>query len=216
MNDWEYQKQLEEQEQMNTLIKTEQPRSYAQAATPELNKALAAARREIHNPELDSANPYYKSKYSSLTAVINATVPVLAEYGVFVTQEIETVNGGITCYTTLLHESGEERTSRPLHITATKDDAHGLISASTYARRVQLMAVCGVVGDVDDDGNVAAKGAADTISEKQVADLEALIDEVGANRKAFLKACQVESLEQLPAVKFDGAVKRLESKRKAA
>jgi len=54
-----------------------------------------------------------------------------------------------------------------------------------------------------------------TINDNQVANLEALIEEVGADKEAFLRMLKVESLAQLPASKYDGAIKRLEDKRKA-
>jgi hypothetical protein len=44
----------------------------------------------------------------------------------------------------------------PLRMPATKPDAQGMGSAATYARRYALMAVAGVVGDDDDDGNAAS------------------------------------------------------------
>jgi hypothetical protein len=43
----------------------------------------------------------------------------------------------------------------PLVMPASKPDSQGLGSAATYARRYALMAVCGVVGDEDDDANSA-------------------------------------------------------------
>lgn len=51
------------------------------------------------------------------------------------------------------------------------------------------------------------------VSEEQVATLDALIGDVGANRSAFLKYMKVEALSDLPASRYDAAVKALESKR---
>lgn len=188
---------------------------HSKESTPELNAAFAKARAEIHNPPLDSENPHFRSKFSSLTAVINATIPVLAKHGIAVTQETEFGDGGVTVYTTLLHSSGEERTSRGLFVPATKLDAHGIISATTYGRRVQLATVLGVAGEADDDGNAAVEPEVKLITEEQAADLQALIDEVDADKKAFLKACKIDTLEHLPATKLAGAIARLEKKRKA-
>src|SRR5690606_8030048 len=38
-----------------------------------------------------------------------------------------------------------------------KQNAHGVVSATTYSRRVSLQAIAGVVGDEDDDGNAAVE-----------------------------------------------------------
>jgi hypothetical protein len=54
----------------------------------------------------------------------------------------------------LLHKSGQ-MLQATLPMPAAKQDAQGLGSAATYARRYQLMAMAGVVGDEDDDGNAA-------------------------------------------------------------
>ena len=57
--------------------------------------------------------------------------------------------------TTHLHKGDESLAFGPLFIPAAKNDAHSYGSACTYARRYSLMAVAGVVGDPDDDGNAA-------------------------------------------------------------
>ena len=127
------------------------------ASTPKLNKALCEARGNIKNPPMDSVNPHFKNKFASLKAVVESVVPVMAEHGIAVVQDIQTVDDGIVCYTHLFHESGEDRTFGPLKMRATKNDPQGYASASTYARRYHLMAVGCVVGDADDDGNAASE-----------------------------------------------------------
>jgi hypothetical protein len=127
--------------------------------TPKLNAAFAKARAEIHNPKFDSENPHFRNKFASLRSVVDATVPVLAQHGIGVIQDLKTVEGGIACYTHFCHESGEEKCLGPLVMNATKNDPQGYASASTYARRYHLMAVTGVVGDPDDDGNAASESA---------------------------------------------------------
>ncbi len=120
----------------------------------EIAKALAAAQLEMSNPRFDSQNPHFRNKFASLASVRNAVVPVLARHGIAMTQNLETTERGIGCTTTLWHESGS-LVFGPLVMPATKPDAQGYGSAATYARRYSLMAVCGVVGDDDDDANAA-------------------------------------------------------------
>ena len=119
-------------------------------------KALAAAQAEMTNPGFDSQNPHFRSRFASLASVRNAVVPVLARHGICLTQDVQTVDKGVACYTTLTHESGQSMTFGPLVMPATKPDAQGFGSAATYARRYALMAVCAVVGDDDDDANAAS------------------------------------------------------------
>ncbi len=132
--------------------------------------SLAKAQLEMKNPKFDSKNPVYGSSYASLSAVREAVMPSLNKYGISVIQELKKSEGGVECYTTLAHESGEKYMSAPLEIPShrtNKDgkitmDAHTIGSAATYARRYQLQAICGVVGDPDDDGNHSVKESSKT------------------------------------------------------
>ena len=141
-------------------------------------------------------------------------MPALAKHGIAIYQDIRDTDSGVECYTHLCHESGEEKTFGPLRISSSKPDAQGLAAASTYARRYHLMAVTGVVGDEDDDGEVISGEA--KVAKAQVTALKKLIKDVGANEAAFLKVLRVDDLSDLPASKYDGAVERLEAKRKAS
>jgi ERF superfamily len=121
----------------------------------ELAASLAKAQTEMSNPAFDSSNPHFRSKFASLAAVRNAVVPALAKHGVFVTQELTRTDKGVACAVILMHSSGSFRYA-PFEMPITKDDAQGVASASTYARRYTLQAIACVVGDHDDDGNAAA------------------------------------------------------------
>jgi len=126
--------------------------------TGKIAAALAKAQAEMANPKFDSQNPHFRNKFASLASVRNAVVPVLAKHGIAMTQDLGTTDDGkgILCLTTLHHESGELLRFGPLVMPASKPDAQGFGSAATYARRYSLMAVCGVVGDEDDDANAAS------------------------------------------------------------
>lgn len=128
----------------------------------EISKALVAAQAEMKNPVFDTTNPHFKNRFASLAAIRNAVMPVLTKNGIAVVQELVTDTGPsgspiISCFTHLYHTSGQTLTFGPLMMPATKPDAQGLGSAATYAKRYALQAVCGVVGDDDDDGNAASK-----------------------------------------------------------
>ncbi len=125
----------------------------------ELAAAFVKASGELKNPSFDTTNPFFKNKYASLATVRDTVTPILAKHGLSVIQFLGHKEGGITCETTLLHTSGQWL-SETLYMPATKPDAQGYGSAITYARRYALMALCGVVGDEDDDGNGAVKGKA--------------------------------------------------------
>jgi hypothetical protein len=184
----------------------------------ELAGALAKAQAEIQNPKFDSVNPHFKNKFASLAAVRNAIVPVFAKHGLSVLQNLTTTTDHcIACETVLLHSSGQSLRLGPLTMPASKADAQGYGSAATYARRYALLGVAGVAGEPDDDGNAAVatngKDADPAITDKQAADLKALIEEVGADQDKFLKWAKINSLQAMPASSFPLAVKQLEAKR---
>ena len=127
--------------------------------TPKLNSALIKAQSELENPKFDATNPHFRSKFASLKAVREAVIPVFTSHGIAVLQDLQTIDGAAAVYTHLLHESGEEKTYGPFVVPKTKNDAQGLASASTYARRYHLQSVANIVGEEDDDGNAASESA---------------------------------------------------------
>ena len=125
-------------------------------AINELATALAKAQAELKNPAFDSANPHFKSKFASLASVRDAVTPILASYGLSVSQFPFSTEQRAGCITMLMHSSGQWISSE-CALPMTKIDAQGAGSAITYARRYSLQAIVSVVGDEDDDGNAASK-----------------------------------------------------------
>lgn len=136
---------------------------------PELAKALVAAHAEIHNPVTDSENTYFSSRYTSLGACRNATVPMLAKHGVALVQDLTTTQitdlDGATkiwateCRTLLIHVSGQALLFGPLTLPAKEGTAQALGSAGTYSRRYSLCGATSVApAEEDDDGNAATHG----------------------------------------------------------
>lgn len=121
----------------------------------EIAAALAKAQSEMSNPTFDAQNPHFKNRFATLAAVRNAVIPALSKHGIALTQDIEPVESGIASTTHLLHQSGQWLHFGPMVMPVSKQDAQGFGSAATYCKRYQLMAVCGVVGDDDDDAEQA-------------------------------------------------------------
>ena len=179
-------------------------------------EALSAAQAEMQNPSFDAVNPHFKSKFASLKEVARVARAALAKHGVFVGQEITGEGSLIYCTTKFLHKSGEVLSFGPTPFPVPRNDPQGYGSATTYARRYSLSAALCLVGDDDDDGNAATNAVSKPITEKQAAELEALIEDVGADKAAFLKWLKVSKLAELPASEYSRARKGLEAKRKAA
>lgn len=127
--------------------------------TNALYAALAQAQAEMKNPGLDSTNPHFKNKYASLLSVREAVLPAMNRHGIAVVQCPvsgmigDKVSAGVE--TILTHSGGGEMRSTIL-MPVDRPNAQGVGSAITYARRYALLAVAGLVGDPDDDGNEAS------------------------------------------------------------
>jgi hypothetical protein len=121
-----------------------------------LSAAMALAQGEMKPAIKDATNPHFKSKYADLSSVFEAVRGPFAKHGLSVWQELGNEAGGVTVSTRVVHKSGQWVQFGPLFVPASKQDAQGLGSAATYARRYGLAAALGVVADLDDDGNAAS------------------------------------------------------------
>lgn len=123
----------------------------------EIAIALSEAQTEIKPLTANKDNPFFKSKYADLEAVMSHIKPVLKKRGLsFVQFPSKTSAGEPTLVTQIMHISGEWlRSESPLFVT--KRDQQALGSAITYAKRQALQSAFGVaVTDEDDDGQSSA------------------------------------------------------------
>ena len=117
-------------------------------------QALVAAMGELSNVPKTASNPYFKSKYAPLDAIVEATRPVLAKHGLAIQQQPLFMEGTAGVETTILHKSGHSTTTTLL-LPLKDQSPQGVGSAITYARRYALAAVLGLATEDDDDGNIS-------------------------------------------------------------
>lgn len=126
--------------------------------------ALVAAQKEMGAAAKDSKNPYFKSSYADLSAVIEASVPVLNSKGIAVLQNptvVHTAAGAKTVLeTVLLHESGEFMGSQIDIVTAKENDPQAYGSAISYARRYGLQSTVTLKASDDDAELSMGRGSA--------------------------------------------------------
>jgi hypothetical protein len=123
-----------------------------------LHGAMALAFAEIEAATKSADNPFFKSKYADLPAIIGTVKPALVAHGLFFTQHCHPSEDGVIVETVLHHKSGESLSMGQLYVPANKRDPQGFGSAQTYARRYALQTAFGVPVE-DDDGNAASKAA---------------------------------------------------------
>ena len=120
----------------------------------ELAAALAKAQAVIEGALKDRENPAFRgTRYADLGSCWDAIRGPLTANGLSVVQLPMRGEGCVEVETILLHASGQW-ISGTFAIPVIKADAHGVMSATTYARRGALMAIAGIA-PVDDDGNGA-------------------------------------------------------------
>lgn len=185
------------------------------------NQAMSNFRSEC--PEISKTRKGHNGKYAGLAETIQTINPVLARNGLSHQWKTEQVDGGVkvTCIVThVLGHSEQTALAANGDKSGGKTDIHALASTISYLERYTLFAMLGLAGqEMDDDGQ--GKGKVETITEEQTFMLETLIDDVkGAVSKekgiaSFCSYYNIEAIADLPAIKYDAAVKALEKKRSA-
>jgi hypothetical protein len=122
---------------------------------------MAMAQASISGAQMDSVNPFFKSRYASLGSVIEAAKPYLAENELSVSQHVETAGESVSLTTLVAHSSGqwmESTVSLPLGDVKGKSLAQELGGIVTYLRRYAYSAILGIYADEDMDGNGTKTG----------------------------------------------------------
>lgn len=118
----------------------------------ELAKALVLFHVKVDKIKKDSTNPFFKSKYASLSGILESIDSALNESNLTI---IQTPTGTHELTTMLLHSSGQYIMDT-YFMKPTKDDPQGLGSSITYQRRYALGAILSLNIDEDDDANEAS------------------------------------------------------------
>ena len=154
----------------------------------ELATALAIVQGQLTFAKKDSKNPFFKSNYADLESVWDACRELLSANGLAIMQfPGDYVDGNMTLTTVMTHSSGEW-VAQNMSLPVSKPDAQGAGSAITYMRRYALAAIVGVV-QADDDGNSASEKAtsvAQSATSQQIASINALIEQSGADGDKLL------------------------------
>lgn len=146
----------------------------------EIGKALMLFHVKMGKINKDASNPFFKSKYASLSNILEQIQIPLAESGLCFAQ-FPTENNTLT--TILIHSESGEFLQGSYSIVPAKNDPQSVGSAITYARRYALGAALGLNIDDDDDGNAASQQA----ENKQEPDGRPWLNE---NTETFTKAIE--------------------------
>lgn len=206
-------------EQLQQLLDL-QDRFEAKEARKAYNQAISSFRAEgikiIKGKHVKFGQTEYD--HATLGNVVEQVVPAMSKYGLSHNWEMDQDDKGrikVTCR--ISHVDGHAET---FALEAEPDSSGGknkiqqIASTVTYLQRYTLLAGTGLAThDMDDDGNRSEPPKEPTITEEQAMDLDALAADVGADIGKFLTFMKVQTLMDIPAKKYESAVKALEAKR---
>ena len=189
--------------------------------------AMAEFNRTMPPIIKDKLNHQFKSKYSSVENILDSCRPYLAEQGLYVSfgNPVQT-EGSMSLSVIVSHSLGHRETiSMTMPIVSppvgkvsgqsAMNPTQAIKATFTYLRGALLEAALGIAGtDATHDNNGNSPESEEVINDQNFADITTLIQEVGANEKAFLKYLKIDSLDKMPASMYERAVKELERKRK--
>jgi hypothetical protein len=210
---------------------TIQKNTYQSEKINELAKAFSKAQSEYSSVIYNRENPYFKSQYADLHAILKAVRPALAANGLSFYQytEISDGTGATILHSRLLHQSGQWIETKSRLIPA-KNDQQTYGSTLTYQKRYAAMTLLGITASndiIDDDAeiamatakNIIAKGPTNkynpkeqshaTITKEQLEELEYELVECPDIAEDILDKMHLQSLADLPKSKFLVSIKRV-------
>ena len=187
--------------------------------------AMTAFKQDPPSIYKDKENKQYNSKYTSIDALVNPTIPHLSKNGLSHNWEYGQDGENIVVTCVLTHELGHSLSvtmESPPDKSGAKNTIQQIRSTHTYLKIATFEAVTGLVsreGNVDDDGNSAGEPV-EYITEKQLSSIIDYMDNTETDEGKFLEwlksqGINATELSEIPVNKFDFIIKTFQDKEKA-
>ena len=167
----------------------------------------------------DSGEVVQSTPYALYEDITDAVRPILAKHGFGLAHRTGVApDGKITVTGVLRHKYGyaEETTFTGQHdSTGSKNAVQAIGSTTQYGRRYTTLLLLNITSRAPKDpcdDNGAAAGVPMMITASQVEEINELLDETLSNRVIFLNYFGCASVTDLPARKYDLAIKMLRQK----
>lgn len=195
-----------------------QIRYEANEAKKAYTQAMADFKADPPDIYKDKLNKQYNSKYSSIDALVNPTIPQLSKYGLSHRWDYpQGQDGKVTVSCILTHSMGHSEIvtmTGPVDVSGSKNPIQQIKSTMTYLKIATFEAVTGLVSreaNQDDDGNGSQEIA--YISTDQVTEINDLIKETSTNVNKFLEVFKADSVEHILAINYKSALAALNKKK---
>ncbi len=175
-------------------------------------KAECPAIKKTETVAFGAAGKQTRYTFAPLDGICKVVDPILHKYGFAYSWDTLVDNDLIRVACRLDHAAGHSRSSTfacPFTSNAGMSEQQKYASARSYGERMSLTQVLGLSTTDEDNDAVLAQ----TIGPGQIAELEALIEEVKADRERFLKYCGVANIEAIQVGDYVAHVNALERKR---
>lgn len=190
------------------------------AAQGEFNRAMSACQGEMRQVAVDASNPQTHSKYATYAALDKALRPIYTRHGFSISfDEADSPKPEhVRVLAYVAHAAGFTRvyhTDMPCDGKGARggdvmSKTHAVGAAKSYGARYLLRWVFNIaVGEGDTDGN---DPSAPCLTEKQQADLNAMITERGFTVASFVKWAKVDSLAQIPLKNYEQCVQAIKAR----
>jgi len=214
------------------INETQQKDQYSSDKIDLIATALAKAQGEYKPVYCNRENPYFKSSYADLDAILKAVRPALSKYALsFIQQPRTDKDGSIMLHSILMHSSGQWIESR-VRVVPPKNDAQSFGSTMTYQRRYAAVSILGVaISDdvIDDDAeramvasrDVMAKGTSlnrkynpkeqsgKVITKEQLEELEYELGEYPDIAEQVMDGLKLQSIADMPSTKYQVSINRI-------
>lgn len=195
----------------------------ARQAEIAFNTAMNACQAEIPAVFRNKINEEKSSRYADLEQLDKVSRPIYTKHGFalsFGTADCPLPgHARQTCLVS--HVGGYSRLYQadiPLDLTGPKGNPNktgvqGFGSSMSYGQRYLTKLIFNIaLTNEDNDGE--GGGDTDTINEEQIANIKALLTELGKDEKKFLKWAKVDSLDQIVVGAYSETIKTLEAMRR--
>lgn len=156
-----------------------------------------------------------QSRYALWEDIVTTITPILSAHGFALSFRTANEANMVSVTGVLSHRAGHSESTTlalPIDTSGSKNAVQSVGSSTSYGKRYTASALLNLrTGEADDDG--ALGGDEPRISEDQVANLQALIEEVGADKARFFAYLKIGALDEIYARNYSSVVKLLESKR---
>lgn len=191
------------------------PKARKKMESDTLYSQLAKAQAEFGIAAENGSNPHFKSSFSELKDLVDASRPALTKYGISVVQYVDMDAEGRVLFVTSLLYKTQSITSKAPVMLKDASNMQEFGKACSYMARYMYRYMVGVVcsnDPDDDDGNYAAQQQLQTLSNVQFAKLWSLIKDDNETKEKLKKGYGIVDLKMIPAKDFDALLKRLENK----